>query len=75
MAFKIGFTAEHPARTPVETVSAVSQEAVIPRRSVMQVYFPGRNMTLAYYNDRFDLCPGRLVYVDGKLEGLCGRVT
>ena len=27
------------------------------------------------YNDLFDLHPGDLVYVDGKLEGHRGRVT
>ncbi len=32
-------------------------------------------MTLAYYNDRFDLHCGDLVYVDGKLEGKRGRVV
>ena len=30
---------------------------------------------LAHYNDSFDLYCGDLVYVDGKLEGLCGRVV
>lgn len=46
-----------------------------PRKSVVQVYFAGRNMTLAYYNDQFDLHRGDMVYVDGKLEGMRGRVT
>lgn len=45
------------------------------RKSVVEVYFPSRNMTLAYYNDRFDLHRGDLVYVDGKLEGKRGRVV
>lgn len=45
-----------------------------PRKSVVQVYFAVRNMTLAYYNDRFDLHLGDMVYVDGKLEGMRGRV-
>lgn len=40
----------------------------------MQVYFPARHRTLAYYNDRFDLRQGDLVFVDGKLEGKQGRV-
>ncbi|RKI68414.1 hypothetical protein D7V91_07820 [bacterium 1xD42-67] len=51
--------------------SLVSQ----PRRSLVQVYFAKRGMDLAYYNDRFDLQVGDIVYVDGKLEGLQGRVT
>lgn len=41
----------------------------------MQVYFPDRGRTLAYYNDRFDLHVGDVVFVDGKLEGLRGQVT
>ena len=32
-------------------------------------------MTLDYYNDQFDLHRGDLVFVDGKLEGLRGRVV
>ena len=31
-------------------------------------------MTLSYYNDQFDLHRGDIVYVDGKLEGMRGRV-
>jgi len=46
-----------------------------PRKSVVEVHFPARNMTLPYYNDRFDLHRGDLVFVDGKLEGLRGRVV
>ena len=42
---------------------------------MVQVYFAERNMKLAYYNDQFDLKCGDLVYVDGKLEGMLGRVT
>lgn len=30
---------------------------------------------MAYYNDRFDLRAGDIVFVGGKLEGLRGRVT
>lgn len=71
MAFPIGFTAERPPEEPAQR--AVSQPPAA-RPSVVQVHFDKRNMTLAYYNDRFDLHPGDLVYVDGKLEGLRGRV-
>lgn len=44
------------------------------KKSIVQVYFKERNTTLGYYNDQFDLHRGDLVYVDGKLEGLQGRV-
>lgn len=75
MAFKIGFTAEHPEDRPVESAYTLSKQIVAPRKSVVQVYFAGRNMTLAYYNDQFDLHRGDMVYVDGKLEGMRGRIT
>lgn len=55
--------------------NAEQQMHTTPRKSVVQVYFAKRNLTLAYYNDRFDLRRGDMVYVDGKLEGLRGRVT
>ena len=48
--------------------------SAVPRSSVVQVSFPGHR-SYAYYNDRFDLHVGDIVYVDGKLEGQRGRVT
>ena len=50
-------------------------ESVEVKPTVVQVYFPGRGRTLAYYNEHFDLHVGDIVFVDGKLEGLLGRVT
>lgn len=75
MAFKIGFAAEPPKKKPSEATCTVPQQSAAARKSVVQVYFAGRNMTLAYYNDQFDLHHGDMVYVDGKLEGVRGRVT
>ena len=75
MTYKIGFEAEHPEKKPVEATYTVPQQTAAPRKSVVQVHFTGRNMTLAYYNDQFDLHHGDLVYVDGKLEGMRGRVV
>ena len=74
MAFKIGFAAEHSEKKPAEATYTVPQQAAAPRKSVVQVYFAGRNMTLSYYNNQFDLHRGDIVYVDGKLEGMRGRV-
>lgn len=74
MAFKIGFAAEYPEGESAATYTE-SQQATAPKKSVVQVYFAGRNMMLAYYNDQFDLHRGDMVYVDGKLEGMRGRVT
>lgn len=74
MAFKIGFNIEHADNKTAEDVYSIKQEYSAPRKSVVQVHFPGRNMTLAYYNDLFDLKCGDMVYVDGKLEGTLGYV-
>ena len=46
-----------------------------PVKSVVQIYFPAKNTKLAYFNDRFDLHVGDIVYVEGKLEGLRGQVV
>jgi hypothetical protein len=75
MAFKIGFAADTDEKMPVASTRTVPQQAAAPRRSVVQVSFPDRHNTLAYYNDQFDLHRGDMVYVDGKLEGMLGRVT
>ena len=75
MAFKIGFAAEHPAERQNESTYITQKVTSTPRKSVVQVRFPGRGMALAYYNDLFDLKCGDMVYVDGKLEGQLGRVT
>ena len=75
MAFKIGFAAEHPAEKQNEAAYITQKVQTVPRKSVVQVRFPGRGMALAYYNDLFDLKCGDMVYVDGKLEGMLGRVT
>ena len=73
MAFKIGFISESDHKSG--EVCAEPPKQAAPRRSVVQVYFPARHRTLAYYNDRFDLRQGDLVFVDGKLEGKQGRVA
>lgn len=75
MAFKIGFLTDTNEKKPVEEAYTALHKAVVPRKSVVQIYFAKRDMTLAYYNDQFDLKPGDMVYVDGKLEGMLGRVT
>ena len=75
MRFPIGFnTGVNKDASPVQA-DAVHINCRAPKKSVVQVHFPARNMTLAYYNDAFDLHRGDIVYVDGKLEGLRGRVV
>ena len=80
MKFKIGFnydSYEHNAPNKNTESTTLLDPAIVsvPRKSVVQVHFPSRGSTLAYYNDRFDLHIGNLVYVDGKLEGQQGRIT
>ena len=75
MSYKIGFTSIYPTEKKKEYASIMQDIPCAPRKSVVQVRFPGRGMDLAYYNDKFDLKVGDMVYVDGKLEGLLGRVT
>ena len=56
-------------------VKTVVSEYQKPKKSVVEVYFPHRGTSWAYYNDSFDLKVGDFVYVEGKLEGYRGRVT
>lgn len=75
MKRKIGFWNE--IQGDADNITCPKDEAPVssPKKSLVQVYFPKRGMNLSYYNDRFDLQVGDTVYVDGKLEGLRGRVT
>lgn len=78
MKFKIGFSAETNNQNEETVISNDDNRhlsTVAPRRSVVEIFFPDRNITCSYYNDLFDLKNGNLVYVDGKLEGLKGRVV
>lgn len=75
MSIKIGFIKEESGKAYTEATYITHQQMAVARKSVVQVYFPTRNMELAYYNDQFDLKCGDIVYVDGKLEGVRGRVT
>ena len=75
MKFKIGFTSDSYDKKQAEDTIRTIPRSIAPRKSVVQVQFPGRSSALAYYNDRFDLQVGDFVYVDGKLEGQRGRVT
>lgn len=68
----IDFNSEN---TGVQTTREKQIEPIQPRKSLVQVRFFDRNMTLAYYNNQFDLHVGDIVYVDGKMEGLRGHVT
>ena len=75
MFHRIGFSSCSDESVSQSIPSAVSPAGRAPRKSVVRIHFSARNMTLSYYNDAFDLKVGNLVYVDGKLEGLRGRVV
>ena len=75
MKRKLGFEAERQENGGSGVRPASENTTAGPRKSLVQVYFPARGMNLAYYNDRFDLHVGDIVFVDGKLEGLRGQVT
>ena len=82
MSFKIGFTAENENSEQYildkgheEMIQNALDKAKNIKKSVVDVFFPDRHLTCSYYNDMFDLKRGDIVYVDGKLEGLCGRVV
>lgn len=72
--FPIGFNTKVEEKKEEQVIRPEILE-VEPRKSLVQVYFPLRGMGYAYYNDSFDLKVGDLVYVEGKLEGMRGRVT
>jgi len=75
MVNKIGFMAKFFDDQQEEDSSLIDEPlATKPKISIVQVYFPSQNKKLVYYNDQFDLHCGDLVYVDGKLEGIRGRV-
>ena len=73
MAFSIGFTARHSNGAAAPAAPTAPQNA--PRKSLVDVVFAGCERALTYYNDRFDLHQGDLVFVDGKLAGQRGRVA
>lgn len=75
MKNKIGFGSEFYEDFGKAAPQRGPEPTILPRPSLVQVHFPERGLTLSYYNDRFELHPGDYVYVDGKLEGLRGRVT
>ncbi len=80
MSFKIGFAVENENKNAAVGTENNANETqaintITPRKSVVKVYFAARNASYSYYNDKFDLHIDDMVYVDGKLEGLIGRVT
>ena len=73
MKFKIGFKGYEEEKKEDLQVAKIHESK--PVKSVVQVQFPSKGRSLAYYNDKFDLRVGDIVFVDGKLEGFQGIVT
>lgn len=74
MTHKIGFMAKYFEDQQKEEPTVVVTEPIAPKASLVQVYFPGANKKLAYYNNKYDLHCGDLVYVEGSMEGVRGRI-
>ncbi|MBE6038974.1 MAG: hypothetical protein E7218_07245 [Anaerofustis stercorihominis] len=72
MTFKMGFTPDTPDEINENTYT---EPVETPKQSVVNVYFEKKNVTYAYYNDLFDLSVGDIVFVEGKLEGIQGKVV
>jgi len=76
MSFQIkGFGSKQNEKSIAVSAYESQRKTAAPRKSIVQVRFPGKDMALAYYNDQFDLNIGDRVYVDGKLEGQQGRMV
>ena len=68
MKFKIGFKGYEEEKKEDLQVAKIRESK--PVKSVVQVRFPSKGRSLAYYNDKYDLHVGDIVFVDGKLEKL-----
>ena len=73
MKYKIGFHGyEEEKKEDLQPLEIGENK---PVKSIVQVRFPSQGRSFAYYNDRFDLLVGDIVFVEGKLEGVQGVVT
>ena len=70
----IGFMASNEPKTETP-VAPTTIRSMTPVKSLVKVRFENHSMPLAYYNDRFDLQEGDVVYVSGKLAGEPGVVV
>ena len=70
MKLPIGFSSEESGNIRVEELPRQEQPGV---KSLVQVYFPDREQSLAYFNDRFDLNQGD--YVITYISRTWGGVT
>lgn len=75
MKNKVGFVYDTMQKVTKNLQVNQGKDTIMPRKSVVQVYFPDDGRTFSYYNDQFDLHKGNLVFVDGALEGIRGCVV
>ena len=75
MTNKIGFYCNdnNEVNENIESIT-VEKPEMKARKSLVSVRFEKNNRVLSYYNDKFDLHKGDIVFVDGKLEGERGFV-
>ena len=74
MTNKIGFYCDDKEINENTETIAVEKPEVKARKSLVSIRFEKNNRVLSYYNDKFDLHKGDIVFVDGKLEGERGFV-
>lgn len=73
MKYKIGFQGyEEEQKEELRAAEPGERRSV---KSVVQVSFPDTGRSYAYFNDRFDLRVGDVVFVEGKMKGVQGVVT
>ena len=70
----IGFMTSNDPKSETPSVPSTIR-SITPVKSLVKVRFECHSMPLAYYNDRFDLQEGDVVYVSGKLAGEPGVVV
>lgn len=70
----IGFITSNDPKSETPSVPSTIR-SITPVKSLVKVRFECHSMPLAYYNDRFDLQEGDVVYVSGKLAGKPGVVV
>jgi len=76
MGFKIGFDGgADEENIEITAEKKRENEPVKIKNSLVRVYFEERDSAYSYYNDSFDLKCGDIVWVEGKLEGIRGRVV
>ena len=75
MLSKIGFTVDNgEERTEIQNVN--QERTIVPRKSVVEVYFPDRQMTLSFRHSKTDRLKPRFVKVNATCLGLkicCGH--